>query len=173
MARMAGDVADGLVGHPMCSLRWLDEVVVTNLEVGLKRSGRDRRDFDFLPTVCCAIDDDEESAYDAARRTVAFYATVRTYMPLWEMHGFGDAAIAVQEAFRSGELTGMTDPIPDEMVDAYCAAGPLDKVRDRVFEVAERADGLFLTPPTYFIPPEQLAGYQSRIVEAFGPVAAA
>ncbi len=172
MARMAGDVADGLVGHPMCSLRWLDEVVVRSFEVGLKRSGRDRGDFDFLPTVCCAIDDDEAAAYDAARRTVAFYATVRTYMPLWEMHGFGDAATAVQEAFRSGDFGGMAAAVSDEMVDAYCAAGPLDKVRDRVFEVAERADGLFLTPPTYFIPPEQLAAYQSRIVQSFAPAGA-
>ena len=42
MARMAGDVADGLIGHPICSLRWLDEVLVANFERGLGRSGRDR-----------------------------------------------------------------------------------------------------------------------------------
>ena len=34
MARMAGDVADGLIGHPICSLRWLDEVLVANFEQG-------------------------------------------------------------------------------------------------------------------------------------------
>ena len=31
------------------------------------------------------------------------------------------------------------------------------------------ADGLFLTPPTYFISPEELLEYQHRIIEAFGP----
>jgi alkanesulfonate monooxygenase SsuD/methylene tetrahydromethanopterin reductase-like flavin-dependent oxidoreductase (luciferase family) len=169
MARMAGDVADGLIGHPMCSLRWLDEVLVANFERGLDRSGRKRAEFDFLPTVCCAIDDDEEAAYEAARRTIAFYATVRTYMPLWELHGFGDQAVAVQEAFRSGDLAAMPGHVSDEMVDAYCAAGPLDKVRERVGQVAERADGVFLTPPTYFIEPERIGAYQSRIVEAFAP----
>jgi probable F420-dependent oxidoreductase len=173
MARMAGDVADGLIGHPMCSMRWLDEVVVANFEEGLRRSGRERREFDFIPTMCCAIDDDEATAYDAARRTVAFYATVRTYIPLWEMHGFGNAAAAVGDAFRSGDLAAMPGHVPDEMVDAYCAAGPLDKVRARVEEVAERADGLFLSPPTYFIPPEQIAAYQRRIVESFAPATAA
>ena len=55
------------------------------------------------------------------------------------------------------------------MVDAYCAAGPLDKVRARVEATAERADGLFLTPPTYFISPEELSEYQNRIIDAFGP----
>jgi probable F420-dependent oxidoreductase len=171
MARMAGDVADGLIGHPMCSLRWLDEVLVANFETGLARSGRSRQGFDFLPTVCCAISDDEESAYDAARKTICFYATVRTYMPLWEMHGFGHRAAAVGEAFRSGDLAAMPDQVPDEMVDAYCAAGPLDKVRSRVAEVAERGDGVFLTPPTYFLPPEEIDSYQRRIIEAFGPTA--
>jgi probable F420-dependent oxidoreductase len=173
MARMAGDVADGLIGHPICSMRWLDEVVIANFERGLSRSGRERREFDFIPTVCCAIDDDEGAAYEAARRTIAFYATVRTYKPLWEMHGFGGAAAAVGDAFRSGDLASMPGHVSDEMVDAYCAAGPLDKVRARVEEVAGRADGLFLSPPTYCIPPEQLLAYQARIVEAFAPAGAA
>ena len=34
MARMAGDVADGLIGHPIQSLRWIDEVVVDAFETG-------------------------------------------------------------------------------------------------------------------------------------------
>jgi probable F420-dependent oxidoreductase len=169
MARMAGDVADGLVGHPIQSLQWIDEVVVDGFETGLRRTGRDRKDFDYLPTVCCAIDDDQQRANDLARRTIAFYATVRTYMPLFEMHGFGDNAAAAGEAFRTGDLTGVPAAISDEMVDTYCAAGPLDKVRERVETTAERADGLFLTPPTYFISPEELLEYQHRIIEAFGP----
>ena len=36
-------------------------------------------------------------------------------------------------------------------------------------ETAERADGLFLTPPTYFISPAELSEYQNRIIDAFGP----
>ncbi len=173
MARMAGDVADGLIGHPMCSLRWLDEVLVANFEAGLARSGRRRSDLDFIPTVCCAISDDEETARQAARKTICFYATVRTYMPLWEMHGFGEAATAVGDAFRAGDLAAMPGHVPDEMVDTYTAAGPLDRVRERVEQVAERADGVFLTPPTYFLAPEELAAYQRRIVAAFAPGAPA
>jgi probable F420-dependent oxidoreductase len=169
MARMAGDVADGLIGHPMCSLRWLDEVLVANFEKGLERSGRQRSDLDFLPTISCAINEDEEAAYDAARKTICFYATVRTYMPLWEMHGFGDAAAAVGEAFRAGDLAAMPGHVPDEMVDTFTAASPLDKVRERAEAVAERADGLFLTPPSYFLAPDEIAEYQRRIVEAFAP----
>jgi probable F420-dependent oxidoreductase len=169
MARAAGDVADGMIGHPMCSMRWLDEVLVANFELGLGRSSRERSSFDFLPSVCCAIDDDEAAAMDAARKTICFYATVRTYMPLWELHGFGDAATAVGDAFRRGDFAAMPGHVPDEMVDTYTAAGPLDKVRERVEAVAERGDGIWLGPPTYFIEPERIAAYQQRIVEAFAP----
>jgi probable F420-dependent oxidoreductase len=171
MARMAGDVADGLIGHPIQSLRWIDEVVVPAFEEGLRRSSRERSSFDYLPTVCCAIDDDEERAIDMARRTISFYATVKTYMPLWELHGFADNAVAAGDAFRRGDLAGVPAAISDEMVEAYCAAGPLDKVRARVEATAERADGLFLTPPTYFISEAELSEYQNRIIEAFGPAA--
>jgi probable F420-dependent oxidoreductase len=171
MCRMAGDVADGLIGHPIQSLRWIDEVVVDSFEEGLRRSGRERSRFDYLPTVCCAIDDDEAQAYEMARRTISFYATVRTYMPLWEMHGFADEATEAGAAFRRGDLAAVPAAISDAMVDAYCAAGPLDKVRERVEATAERADGVFLTPPTYFISPQELSEYQSRLIEAFGPKA--
>jgi alkanesulfonate monooxygenase SsuD/methylene tetrahydromethanopterin reductase-like flavin-dependent oxidoreductase (luciferase family) len=169
MARMAGDVADGLIGHPIQSLRWIDEVVVPAFEEGLRRSGRERWDFDYLPTVCCAIDEDEGRAIEMARRTISFYATVKTYMPLWELHGFADCAVAAGEAFRRGDLAAVPAAISDEMVEAYCAAGPLDKVRARVEATAERADGLFLTPPTYFISSEELSEFQNRIIDAFGP----
>ncbi|MDP9228517.1 MAG: LLM class flavin-dependent oxidoreductase, partial [Actinomycetota bacterium] len=151
--------------------RWVDEVVIPSLEKGVARSGRKRSDVDFLPTVCCAIDDDEARAIEAARRTIAFYATVRTYRPIWELHGFGAAAEAAGSAFRSGDLAAVPEAIPDEMVETYTAAGPLDKVRERVEAVAERGDGVWLTPATYFIPPEQIGEYQTRIVEAFGPSA--
>ena len=169
MSRMAGDVADGLVGHPIQSLQWIEEVVIDGFETGLKRSGRGRSDFDYLPTVCCAIDDDQERANDLARRTIAFYATVRTYAPLFEMHGFRDNAEAAGQAFRKGDIAGVPAAISDEMVETYCAAGPLDKVRARVEATAELADGLFLTPPTYFISAEELTEYQRRIIEAFAP----
>jgi hypothetical protein len=83
------------------------------------------------------------------------------------MHGFGEVAAAVGDAFRAGEFAAMPGHVPDEMIDTYTAAGPLDKVKARVEQVAERADGLFLSPPTYFLSPEEIGEYQRRIVEEF------
>lgn len=168
MARMAGDVADGMLGHPMCSPEWIERELIPAYEEGLRRSGRGRAGFEHIASVCCAIDEDEEAAIDAARRTVAFYATVKTYLPLYELHGFGAEAAAAGEAFRRGDLAGVLAAIPDAMVERYCATGPADKVRARLDEVAELVDGVMPGPPTYFLPEEQVAEYNRRILRAFG-----
>jgi probable F420-dependent oxidoreductase len=170
MARMAGDVADGCLGHLICSPRWLSEVMLPNFEKGLGRSGRRRSDLDFIPGICVAIaqDDSEvEAAYEAARKTLAFYATVRTYAPVFELDGFGSEAQAVGNAFRAGDVAGVAAAVTDEMVDTYCAVGTIDRVRDRVAATAELGDSVSLGPPTYFIPPEEVAEYQRRILDAF------
>ena len=172
MARMAGDVADGVLGHLICSPRWLSEVMIPNFEKGLARSGRERSGFDFIPGICVAISNDDtelEAAYDAARKTLAFYATVRTYAPVFELDGFGAEAERVGNAFRAGDLAGVAAAVTDEMVDTYCAVGPIDRVREKVAAVAELGDSISLGPPTYFIPPGEIAEYQRRVLEAFGP----
>lgn len=45
MVRAAGEVADGLVGHPLYSKQWLREAVAPAVADGLARSGRNRGDF--------------------------------------------------------------------------------------------------------------------------------
>lgn len=165
MARMAGDVADGMLGHPMCSTEWIERELIPAYEEGLNRSSRERASFRHIASICCAIDDDEERALDAARRTVAFYATVKTYLPLYDLHGFGAEAAAAGEAFKRGDLAGVLAAIPDAMVERYCAVGPPDKVRARVAEISERVDGILPGPPTYFLPEEQVTEYNRRILE--------
>ena len=146
MARVAGDVADGMIGHPMCSLRWLDEVLVANFELGLSRSGRDRAGL-RLPArgLLC----DLRRRGGRLRRGAAHDLLLRDRAHL--RAALGDArvrraAAAVGDAFRRGDFAAMPGHVPDEMVDTYCAAGPLDKVRERVEAVAERGDGDLARP---------------------------
>ena len=91
---MAGDVADGLIGHPIQSLRWIDEVVVDAFETGLSVA----RAATVPTSITCRRSAARSTttrrwAIWTARRTISFYATVKTYMPLWEMHGFGENAV--------------------------------------------------------------------------------
>ena len=140
------------------------------LREGPEALRRQRSDLDFLPTVCCAIDDDEARAIDAARRTIAFYATVRTYRPLWEMHGFADAAQAAGDAFRKGDLAAVPERDPRRDGRGLHGRRPARQgPRARSRRSPSAATASSSRPPTYFIPPEQLLEYQTKIVEAFGP----
>ncbi len=172
MARMAGDVADGALGHLICSTALARRGDDPELREGACALGPRALELRLHPGhVRC----DRErrlggrGAYEAARKTLAFYATVRTYAHVFELDGFGSHAEAVGNAFRAGDLAGVAAAVTDEMVDAYCAVGTIDRVREKVGEVAALGDSISLGPPTYFIPPEEIAEYQRRVLEAFGP----
>ena len=61
MCRMAGDVADGLMPHSICSAQWIKEVMLPNVNLGLERSGRKREDFDFSACLSVAITERQEA----------------------------------------------------------------------------------------------------------------
>jgi alkanesulfonate monooxygenase SsuD/methylene tetrahydromethanopterin reductase-like flavin-dependent oxidoreductase (luciferase family) len=55
-------VADGLVGHPIYTRRYLREVVRPNLEIGFRRAGREASTFDLATYVITSISDDRDQA---------------------------------------------------------------------------------------------------------------
>ncbi len=168
MVRLAGEVGDGWLGHSLSSPHYLREVIVPQLLAGLQRSGRGRQDFQICPSLTCAIDRDPKEARRIAAGAVAFYATVRTYTSFFAFHGFEAALPPIQAAFRKGDIPGMVDAVPDEMVDAYTAAGTIDQVRARLAQYDEHADLVRLTPPTHFVPHEVTRAQQRNILELLG-----
>ncbi len=59
MTEMCGEVADGHLGHPMVSKRYLDEVTLPALLRGMQRSGRDRGDFEVSGEVLVATGEND------------------------------------------------------------------------------------------------------------------
>ncbi len=169
MCRMAGDVADGLIGHPIQSLRWIDEVVVDSFESGLSRSDRRAQGL-RLPADRLLCDRRRRGPGD--RDGPPHDLLLRHGQDLHA--ALGAAWLRRQRGRRRRRIPPRGPggrPGRDQRRDGrdLLRAGPLDKVRARVEQTAERADGLFLTPPTYFISPEELSEYQNRIIDAFGP----
>lgn len=168
MLRLSGEVADGWLGHELGSPQYLREVILPRIAAGLSRAGRSREEFQICPSVICAIADDPREARRLAAGQVAFYATVRTYHDFFAFHGFEAALPAVREAFRRGDTAAMIDAVPDEMVDAYTAAGTVDQVRARLREYDDLADLIKLSAPAYYNPPEATRVLQRRILEQLG-----
>jgi probable F420-dependent oxidoreductase len=150
MTEMCGDVADGHLGHPMVSKRYLDEVTMPALQRGLQRSGRDRGDFEVACEVMVATGENDAelvAAMTAARKQIAFYGSTPAYRKVLDVHGWGDLHIELNRLSKQGEWDAMGSLIDDEMLGAFAVVGPVDKVgaalRNRCEGVVDRILPIF------------------------------
>src|SRR5580698_3801821 len=65
MLRVAGQVADGVRLHPLCSRKYLEEVCLPQIAVGMARGGRHRQNFDVHGGGFIATGPDEAAVADA------------------------------------------------------------------------------------------------------------
>ena len=160
MVRAAGTVADGLVGHPIFTRRYVEEVVRPALADGAERSERSPDDITLAGYVICAIDDDADRARNEARGQIAFYSLVRTYSAILDLHGFAANADEIRAAWKRRDQAGMIAAVTDDMVDTMACAGTPAEVADRF---ADNFDGLY--DHTLFYSPS-FAMDQGRFVES-------
>ncbi len=168
MSRLVGRIGDGWVGHELGSPRHLRDTILPCLHTGLESAGRGADELEVVASVCCVPHPDGRLARRWAAGLVAFYATVRTYEPLFDAHGFLAEARAVQVAFRAGDERAMIDAVPDEMVDALTVAGEPDEVLDRLRAYDGLADSLKLSPPTHFVAAAATRQAQANILSMVG-----
>ena len=161
--RVAGEVADGLMGHPMWSLQWARDQVSQQLEEGLRKSGRSRQDIhvDFWPWT--APNEDVKQAIDDARPSIAFYAGIKQYESFFDAHGFADQARKIQPLIQESKFVDAAAYVTDEMVQTFVAVGTDDEIRTRIDEWWEISDSLCPLPPTWGLDPAVVYGYQERI----------
>jgi probable F420-dependent oxidoreductase len=131
MCRLAGEVCDGLQVHPFHSVKYLDEVVRPNVDVGLKKSGRPREACALATSAFVATGrtrDEMEKAKGFARQQIAFYASTPAYRIVLETHGWGEVSARLGEKAAKGDWGGMAALITDEMFAEYALAGTYDEV---------------------------------------------
>lgn len=165
MIRTAAEVADGLLGHAIYSLPWIRGTVLPSVERGLAQAGRQREEFHLCLTVCCAVGKDRAAARRAAAATIAFYATVKTYEPLFA--GFRAEYRRIQDADARGDAAAMTDAVSDEMIEAFSVAGTPEEARAQLAEYAALADSICLQPPDQLIDPGETEDYRRALLATF------
>ena len=167
MARLAGRLADGLLDHPVTTPAWLDDTLLPALRSGAERAGRPSPP--VAAGLICAVDDgDPASARRAAACTVGFYATVRTYEPLFAGHGFGARLAGIRAAFMEGGADRLAEAVGQDMTDVFAAAGTGAAAVARARAYEGLADRLWLTPPHHLQRGEDAARWQQGILAAFG-----
>jgi probable F420-dependent oxidoreductase len=165
--RLAAEIADGVMGHPIWSVEWATGQGAAAVAHGLARAGRDRDDIHLQLGQFVAIDDDRRQAVEDGRATVAFYAAVEAYEPYFSAHGFREQAARCQEVARKDGYRSATRHVPDEMVERFVLCGPADRVRKRFRPLDDLADSFWLLPPLFGPPPERAAELAGRIAETF------
>lgn len=165
--RLAAEIAQGLMGHPMWSVDWAVERIQPDLRAGLAAAGRSRETIDLNLWLWVAPNPDESEAIEDARATVAFYAGIAQYESFFAAHGFAAEARRLQHAVQSREVASAGRLVPDEMVRAFVLCGRPDTVRAGVERAWTVADSMCLVPPAYGLAPERLLSYGNAIAELF------
>ncbi|ESS07028.1 MAG: flavin-dependent oxidoreductase [uncultured archaeon A07HB70] len=145
MCRMAAKHADGLLfngSHPD-DLAWAR----TQVEDGLGERPDGRGPFALAAYASVSVADDDAAAREAARPPVA-YITAGMAPPVLDRHGIDpDRADEIGDRLSVGAYSEAFDLVTSAMVDAFCMAGDVETVADRMDRVLDHADGIIVGSP--------------------------
>jgi probable F420-dependent oxidoreductase len=143
MARLAGEVAEGLHIHSFHSAKYLREVLHPAVAEGLHRAGRSRLDFTFRASTMVIVGDTREEIEQqkqAVKQQIAFYASTRTYAAVLAAHGLDDLSPRLHAKSLEGDWKGMADLISDAMLEDFAVIGSWADIGPRI---RERYAGLY------------------------------
>jgi probable F420-dependent oxidoreductase len=172
MTRAAASHADGLLGHPFTSDRYLTDDVLPRVEEALTDAGRDRADFTVCQGVILCVAEDREVAVREAKQQIAFYGTTPNYQPVFDSYDDGELTAQLRTVFKRDprDLDALVEAVPDRALGRYAIAGTPDEVRDELadFERRTGVDHLILGGAWYGVRPERMAENLWAILETFG-----
>jgi probable F420-dependent oxidoreductase len=168
MAETAGRWADGVLGHPMTSPRYVREVLRPAVDRGAGAGARAGSAVNLTTGAIVQISDDRGLARREAALQIGFYATTRTYRPVLDLHGQGDRIEPLRRAFMQKDFAAMVD-IALPMVEDLAVAGTAGECRERIAAFEGSADRIILGGSWVGPDPERLAANHRAIIEAFAP----
>lgn len=147
MFRLAGEVCDGLCGHPIASVPFIKNVAWPYIDEGLKKAGRTRKDFDHGSWIITAISNDREQAKREAKFHMARFMATRSYAIVLDTQGLEKVRLEIQDAFfnHNEDLEKLIAAVPDDVAAAHAIYGTPDEVREQVKRYEEVLD-----TPTFY-----------------------
>ena len=164
LCELAGECADGFIGHSIWSKWWLTERALPAIRRGATGAGRDPDDLNVQLWLTASIDSDPTASARRARGNVAFYASIPSYRSYFEAHGFGSVFDTLVEARRSVPLTQCIDLVPLDAARTFAICGTADEVGQEIEEIAGYATSVCVKPPMWGVDPED-ANEQARQID--------
>jgi len=159
MARLAGEVADGFVVHPLHSPTYLTDVLRPAIAAGTNAVARDPTAVALSASVMVASTDAER---ESTRAQIAFYASTPSYRPVLEHHGWGPAAEELSALARRGAWDAMASVISDQMLETFAVVAPPEALGEAVAKrCAGSLDRISLYRP--FVPGADDDGWRALI----------
>ena len=164
MCELAGELCDGLHAHPLHSARYLRERVLSNIEIGLVKSKRDRRSIEVSSSIFVIPTDDPtaDKFEREVREQISFYASTPAYRPVFDLEGWGDVADSLKAMAARGKWAEMPEMITDEMLDRFALRGAWAELPEKVLR---KYDGLLDRVSYYFpiVPGENAAAWRATV----------
>ncbi|MCW2985350.1 MAG: class flavin-dependent oxidoreductase [Conexibacter sp.] len=170
MIETAGRVSDGLLGHPLFTVAYLEEEVRPALARGAAKTGRDVADVAVASLVIAVIHEDVERARWEAAAQIAFYCSVKSYGRILEVSGFAAEGARIREAFAARDTDGMVSAVTDDMIDAFAVAGSAEDVRSGLRRYDGLLDQVVLYVPSFRLAPERTTESALSLIEQLSAV---
>ena len=141
MCAVAGELADGVRLHPVCTAAFIDAEVLPAVAKGAARAGRDVDEVEIClkPLIGTAPDADSlERVVITVRERVAFYLSTPTYRRAFAVHGWTDVAREASNLAREQRWDDLPGLVDDEMLHTVATIGTYDEIGARL---RQRFDG--------------------------------
>src|SRR3954452_4889663 len=137
MCRTAGEVADGLRAHPVCTPSYIEQVMLPAVRKGAARAGRSLQNFSLCmkPLVATAHTEQElVPKVRDARARIAFYASTPGYVAAFEHLGLGEMAREAAVLSKAQRWEELPDLIDDRTLHQFVCIGTYDEIGARLTE---------------------------------------
>jgi len=172
MLRTAGEVADGLAGHPCFSVKYMQEAVLPQLAIGWQRAGKTRQEYKITSWLITNIAKDRKQARREAAYQIGFYMSTRSYGGIMDFHGWHREKEAIRVAFfEKRDMEAVADAVSDAMIDTLALAGTPEDCRKQLERYREVLDFPTLytagVGPARTVPQERVRENLETIIETF------
>ncbi len=131
MCAVAGEVADGVRLHPVCTAKYIDEEVLPNVARGAARGDRhtDEVEICMKPLVGTAPTAERLAPVtETVRARVSFYLSTPSYRRTFELHGWGDIARQASELSRAKRWDELPGLVSEEMLHTVATIATYDEI---------------------------------------------
>lgn len=135
MCRVAGEVADGLRPHPVCTPKYMRDVMLPAVRAGATLAGRSLAGFRIAMKALIATAPDRkslEAKTEDVRARVAFYASTPAYHAAFAAHGLDALADELKLLSRAQRWEEMPRYISDEVLHTYAVVGTYDEIVEKL-----------------------------------------